>query len=74
MSTDPEIRAGRADLAPEIASELTQLAARVAELERRFQALTQAEAVMRRALMDDGMRQVAEREAKALSRHLKAVE
>ena len=54
--------------------EFRDLAARVAELERRFQAISAAEAVMRRALMDDGMRQVAEREAKALSRHLKAVE
>ena len=53
---------------------LTDLVERVAELERRFQAITTAEAVMRRALMDDGMRQVAEREAKALSRHLRAVE
>ena len=50
------------------------LAARVAELERRFEAISQAEAVMRRALMDDGMRAAAEKEAKALSRHLKAVE
>ena len=59
---------------PELARYLADLEARVAELERKFEAITAAEAVMRRALMDDGMRAVAEKEAKALSRHLKAVE